>query len=99
MIIVFIFFAHIVFMGYVFYKRLKKESFGTALIDLSLIILLFSVGWSITGMLIKLFIDQEGFGKFFDRDTISLVLLSIVEFFFYKMYYKDLLTNSNEKEK
>ncbi|MCB0752102.1 MAG: hypothetical protein KDC52_11555 [Ignavibacteriae bacterium] len=99
MIIVFIFFAHIVFMGYVFYKRLKKESFGTALIDLTLIILLFSVGWSIAGMLIKLFIDQEGFGEFFDRDAISLVLLSIVEFFFYKMYYKDLLTNSNEKEK
>lgn len=99
MIIVFIFFAHIVFMGFIFYKRLKKESFGTALIDLTLIILLFSVGWSIAGMLIKLVIDQEGFGEFFDRDTISLLLLSIVEFFFYKMYYKDLLTNSNEKEK
>jgi uncharacterized membrane protein YhdT len=99
MVIVFIFLIHIIFIVYVFTKRVKKESFGIALIDLSLIIILFSVGWSLTAMLSKMFWETEGFGKYFDRDTISLTVLTIAEYFFYKIYYKDLFSTGAGKGK
>ena len=48
-----------------------------------------SVGWSITGIIAKLFMEPGGFGIFFDRDTFSLLLLTIGEYFFYRIYYKE----------
>ncbi|PID59812.1 MAG: hypothetical protein CR986_04520 [Ignavibacteriae bacterium] len=98
MVIAFIFLLHIVFIIYVFIKRTKKDSIKSALIDLTLIIILFSIGWSLSTMITKLFFGPSGFGKHFDRDTISLTLLTITEFFFYKMYFKDMFT-SDEMEK
>ena len=50
-------------------------------------------------MVCKLFWEPIGFGKHFDRDTISLTILTIVEFFFFRFYFKDLLTTSSGKEK
>ncbi len=101
MVIALIFVIHIVFVFYVLIKRWRNESISSALIDLFLIIILFSVGWSISTMVSKLFWDPIGFGKHFDRNAIALFLLTIVEFFFYRIYYKDLLTTStsNGKEK
>jgi len=99
MIIVIIFLLHIIFIGVILYKKTKKESFGSSLIDLALIIVLFSVGWSLSAMFVKIFFSPVGFGKYFDRDSIALSFLTIVEFFFYKFYYKDLFTTSSGKEK
>lgn len=97
MIIAFIFFLHIIFAGYIFYKKWQDESISSALIDLILIIIIFSVGWSVSTMITKIFLEPEGFGKFFDRDTIALTLLTIGEFFFYRIYYKDLNKSKNGK--
>ncbi len=99
MVIAFIFLAHILFVFFVLFKRWKNESVSSALIDLVLIIILFSVGWSISTMVCKLFWEPIGFGKHFDRNAISLSILTIVEFFFFRIYYKDWLTTSNGKEK
>jgi uncharacterized membrane protein YhdT len=103
MVIAFIFLVHLIFTIYIFIKKWKQNSIGEALIDLVLIIILFSVGWSITTMISKLFWEPIGFGKYFDRNTIALTILTIGEFFFYRTYYKDLSkknnTTANEKEK
>ena len=99
MVIGAIFLIHIIFAIFIFYKRLKSDSITAALIDLILIIILFSIGWSISTMVCKLFWDPIGFGKHFDRDTIALTLLTIVEFFFFRFYFKDLLTTSSGMEK
>lgn len=99
MIIVLIFLIHIIFIGIVLYKKTKKESLGSSLIDLALIIVLFSVGWSLSVMLVKLFVDPIGFGKYFDRDSIALTLLTIIEYFFYRSYYKDLFSTSSGRGK
>ncbi len=82
-----IFAAHLVFILVIFTKKWQDESLSTAFINLALIIVLFAVGWSITTALVKLFFDAKGFGIYFDADTISLSLLAIVEFFFYRVYY------------
>ncbi|MFZ1288614.1 MAG: hypothetical protein WAR79_00885 [Melioribacteraceae bacterium] len=94
MIIVFIFLLHIIFVGYVFIKKLKKDSLSSAFINLAFIIIFFSVGWSLSGMLVKLIFEPEGFGIYFDRDTIALTILTIAEFFFFKIYYKDINSTS-----
>lgn len=99
MIVVFIFLAHIIFTAFVFFKKKKNDSLSNALIDVIFIIIIFSVGWSLSTMVSKIFWDPIGFGKHFDRDAISLTLLTIVEFFFYRIYFKDLFVTEAGKEK
>ncbi|MGE5364206.1 MAG: hypothetical protein ACM3SM_08750 [Bacteroidota bacterium] len=89
MISALVFFIHLVFVTVVFTKKWQTESITAAATNLALIIILFSVGWSITGMIAKLVMEKEGFGLYFDRDTFSLVLLTIGEYFFYRMYYSE----------
>jgi len=101
MISALIFSMHLLFILVIFTKKWQDESIGSAFINLALIIILFAVGWSITTAVIKLFIDSKGFGIQFDGDTISLSLLSIVEYFFYKFYYgeKEAIDESTEVDK
>lgn len=87
MIIALIFAAHLVFMLIVFTKKWQEESISSAFINLGLIIVLFAVGWSIVTAVAKIFIEPKGFGIYFDSDTISLTILTLIEFFFYKSYY------------
>lgn len=89
MISAIIFSAHLVFISVIFTKKWQDESLGTAFTNLALIIILFAVGWSIATSVVKLFIDSKGFGIQFDSDTISLTLLAIAEYFFYKFYYSE----------
>ncbi|MGE5402393.1 MAG: hypothetical protein ACM3S2_18510 [Ignavibacteriales bacterium] len=101
MITAFIFFIHLVFITVIFTQKWQTESLSAAWLNVGLIIILFSVGWSITGMIAKALMDTKGFGLYFDRDTFSLFLLSIAEFVFYKIYYgnkeKDTIEDDMEK--
>jgi hypothetical protein len=98
MITAFIFFSHLVFSLIVFTKKWQDENLSAGLMNLALIGILFAVGWSISGMAVKFVMEPKGFGIYFDRDTFSLVILSIGEYFFYRMYYSDLFTE-DRKEK
>jgi hypothetical protein len=89
MITAFIFFAHFMFVLYIFIKKWQEESLSSALINVALITILFTVGWSISASFVKIFFDSKGLGIQFTADTISLTLLSIVEFFFYRIYYRE----------
>ncbi len=99
MITAFIFFVHLIFALIVFTKKWQDENTTSAFLNLGLVGILFAVGWSITGIIAKALMDTEGFGIYFDRDTFSLVLLSIAEYFFYRLYYKDLFITEDGKEK
>lgn len=99
MVIAVIFLIHTLFAGYIFYTKWRNESIGSAFLNLIFIIILFSIGWSILAMLIKLIFEQEGFGKHFDRDTITLTILTLIEFFFYRIYFwKDKTITEDGKE-
>lgn len=89
MITALIFFAHLLFALYIFTKKWQNENLKTAFLNLGLIGILFSVGWTVATMFSQIFMEPEGFGIQFNRDTFALTLLSIVEFFFYKVYYKE----------
>lgn len=96
MITALIFTAHLFFLLFIFTKKWQEDSLQTAFINAALIIILFSVGWSIATMILKIFIEPEGLGIYFDRDAISLTLLSIAEYFFYKFYYKEKTTEGDK---
>lgn len=89
MITAFIFFAHLIFGLVIFTKKWQDENLASGFQNIALIGILFAVGWTITGMVAKLVMEPKGLGMQFDRDTFSLTLLTIIEFFFYKFYYKD----------
>lgn len=89
MISAFIFFIHIIFALVIFTKKWQDENLSAGFINLALICVLFAVGWSISGIIAKLILQPEGWGIEFDRDTFSLSILSIAEYFFYRFYYKD----------
>jgi hypothetical protein len=79
----------------VFTKKWQEETVSTAFLNMALIAILFTVGWSISGIIAKLIMEPQGFGVFFDRDTFSLFLLSIAEYIFYRFYYKEIFTEAD----
>jgi hypothetical protein len=89
MISAFIFFLHFIFILYIFSKKWQDESLQSSFINIVLIGLLFTVGWAIVSSLTQLIINKKGLGIYYDRDAISLTLLAIIEYLFYKMYYFD----------
>lgn len=88
MISAFIFFAHFIFILIIFTWKWQTDGISGAVMNVSLILILFAVGWTITGMIAKFFMGPNGLGFYYDRDTFSLTLLTLVEIFFYKIYYK-----------
>ena len=98
MISAFIFFAHFIFLLLIFTWKWQKEGISGALLNISLILILFAVGWTLTGMIAKFVMEPKGLGLYYDRDTFSLTLLSIIEFIFYKIYYKQPTADGKEKQ-
>ena len=103
MISALIFSAHIVFVAVIFTKKWQDESLTAAFINLALIVILFTIGWSISTSVVKLVIDSKGFGIQFDADAISLTILAIGEYFFYRFYYKEdhteeIISTEDDKE-
>jgi len=87
MISAFIFFAHFIFILLIFTWKWQKDGISGAIMNISLILVLFAVGWTITGMIAKFVMEPKGLGLYYDRDTFSLTLLTLIEFFFYRIYY------------
>jgi hypothetical protein len=87
MIAAFIFFAHFIYILLIFTWKWQKDGISGAIMNVSLILVLFAVGWTITGMIAKFVMEPKGLGLYYDRDTFSLTLLTIIEFFFYRIYY------------
>ncbi len=98
MVTAIIFTAHFLFSLIIFTKKWQDESLSAAFLNMALIAILFSVGWTITGFISQVIMKPKGFGIFFDRDAFSLTLLTIGEFFFYKMYYKDVFTEGGTEK-
>jgi uncharacterized membrane protein YhdT len=98
MITALIFFGHLIFSLIVFTKKWQDEKLSAGFMNIALIGILFAVGWSISGMLAKLLMDPNGFGLYFDRDAFSLVILTIGEYFFYRMYYSDIFTEDGKEK-
>ena len=98
MISAILFALHFIFLIYIFFKKRKEEDLASAFQNSILIIILFTVGWSVVTMVTKLFIPIEGLGKHLDRDTITLLILAMFEIIFYKKYYFKSIVDDKEKQ-
>ena len=65
--------------------------------NLALIAILFTVGWTIISMLTQLFIKPQALGILLDRDAINLCILTFGEYFFYKFYYTEKPTEAGRE--
>lgn len=115
MIDVTIFFGHTIFAVYAFARSYQTDGILQALLNVTFIIILFAVGWTISDLFVGLVIPVEGYsipnppGQFLygllkmtgfyipgndgygilaPKDTISLILLTIMEIFFYRFYFR-----------
>ncbi|HRE40658.1 MAG TPA: hypothetical protein PLG90_04945 [Ignavibacteria bacterium] len=116
MIAVIIFFIHIIFAVIVFSKTYQSDSLMQAILNIAFIIILFSVGWVVSDLVVGLIISSNGYvieipvNKFLQfllktsgffipnnngtgvlqpKDTISLIILTVIEIFFYRFFFKN----------
>jgi hypothetical protein len=82
-----IFYLHVVAAATLYTKRWQDSNVKEGILAVAFLLLVFSVGWSIATVIVKLFMDEKGLGIWFDRDTASLTLLTLVEgpFFYTQM--------------
>ena len=83
MITLFIFYIHVVAAVVIYTKRWQEENWKEGLLAVGFLALIFSVGWSISTFILKLLMEEKGFGIWFDRDAASLTLLLILESIFF----------------
>jgi formate hydrogenlyase subunit 3/multisubunit Na+/H+ antiporter MnhD subunit len=88
MITLFVFYIHVVAAVAIFTKRWQEANWKEGLLSVGFLILIFSVGWSITTFIMKLFVDPKGFGIWLDRDAMSLLLLMLLESLFFTFQIK-----------
>lgn len=87
MIEVVLFYAHVLFFTYIFSKNYVQEGFLSAFLSAIFVVVIFTVGWTFSAFVIQFFIPDEGLNKIMTRAAFSLALLTIMEAFFYKLYY------------
>ena len=87
MIPVFIFFAHTLFLVYVFSKNYIEEGMLSAFLSMLFVIIIFSVGWTFSEFVLGFIMGTDGLGLLFPRAAFSLALLTIFEAVFYRFYY------------
>jgi uncharacterized membrane protein YhdT len=83
MVVLFVFYIHTVAAAVAFTKRWQEEGWWEGIIAVGFVALIFSVGWTITTFISRFLMDQQGFGRWFDRDAFALGLLTVIEAIFY----------------
>lgn len=88
MVTLFVFYLHTVAATYAFTDQYQKEGVGAGMLSVAFMAIIFSVGWSISTFFLKFAVSERGFGRYFDRDAMSLVLLTVAEVVFYYFYLR-----------
>lgn len=88
MVTLFVFYVHTIAAVYAFTDQYREEGAGAGTLAVAFMAIIFSVGWSISTFVLKFLIDEKGFGIYFNRDAMSLALLTIGEAVFYYFYLK-----------
>ena len=90
MIALFIFYIHTIAAVWIFTKRWQDGDWKEGILAVGFLALIFSVGWSMSTVILKLFMDEKGFAVWLDRDALSLLLLVVMEgvFFYVQMKRK-----------
>ena len=79
---------HIAAGVYAFFSRTRKDGWGEGVLVFVFVGIIFSVGWTMMTILTSLVLPPEGFAEWFDRDAVTLILLTIAEGVFYYFFLK-----------
>jgi hypothetical protein len=79
MITLFIFYLHAVAAATLFTAYWQDEGLKGGFVSIGFLALIFSAGWPMATIVLKLFVPQGGVAPWLDRDTLSLILLTAVE--------------------
>lgn len=85
MVTLFVFYIHVIAAVAVYTKRWQEADWKEGLLAVGFVVLIFGVGWSMSTFVLKLFVNEKGFGLWLDRDAISLLFLSVMEGVFYSL--------------
>ncbi len=88
MIPVLIFYAHVIFLVYLFTKNFLEENFISGFLSVIFVVVIFSVGWTFSEFIMSFIMESKGLGLLFPRAAFSLFLLTIMELIFYKFYFR-----------
>ncbi len=100
MIEILIFHLHIVAAVYIFTKYWRTSRVREGFMGLSLFILLFSIGWPMMTFIVNLCYPDNWETIFFNKDTLSLLMLTSVEVYFFKHFFlKDKQSDISIEEK
>ena len=88
MVILFVFYIHVIAAAAAFTKRWQESDWKEGILAVGFIVLIFVVGWQMATFVMKLLIDEKGFGIWLDRDALSLLLLTAMEGIFYSIQTK-----------
>ena len=88
MVTLFVFYLHTIAAAYGFTQQCQEEGAGAGALVVAFMAIIFSVGWSITTFILKYVVDEKGLGLYFDRDAMSLAILTIAEGVFYYFYLR-----------
>lgn len=87
MIAAFIFYLHIVGAAYAFTKGYVDHKLADGFMSAAFVGIIFSVGWTIAGFIVHFFLPEKGFGPLLDPDTISLIIVALLEALLYGSYF------------
>lgn len=86
MITLLVFYLHAVGAATLFTVSWQQEGLKGGMVSVGFLALIFSAGWPMATILLKLFVPQAGFAPWLDRDTLSLILLTAAEAAGYYLY-------------
>ena len=98
MVEVSIFSLHGVAAIYAFITRRKEGGLAEGFLAVAFVAIIFSVGWTIMTMLTRLVFSQEGLATWFNRDAITLTLLTLGEAVFYFFFLRSDKENDSAGE-
>jgi len=88
MIAAIIFALHGLAAAYAFWSRYRREGLTEGFLAVAFVIIIFSAGWTFATLLASLLFSPEGLARWFDRNTIALVLVTIGEAIFYAFFLR-----------
>jgi predicted cation transporter len=94
MIIVIIFYLHVLAAVLAFTSRWQEEGLHGGFVVLGFMGLIFAVGWTMVGLVMH-YIAPRGIPKVIDADSMSLLLLIILEGVIYYFYF---FSDGNRKD-
>ncbi len=88
MVALFVFYLHTVAAVFGFTQQYQKEGIGAGVLAVAFMAIIFSVGWSIATVVLKLLVSEKGLGLWLNRDAMSLLLLTAGEAMFYYRFLR-----------